>query len=519
MLLATLLFVYVVFVLFVDFGRTYIGYGETDFINFTIPEASRVLAGEPLLSLYHPPFYVLTVAGAKAVLGEWLAAGLAISLISGVISLFVSFTLLQKLAGSPAGWGAVIALLGSVVFMTESTRAATDLLFLALFLLSAWSAVVAMTERSPGAWLACGLFVGLALITRSNALSLLMLFAVPVLFGDRDFKKRAKHIFLMVFGFALPFLGLLLYASYSGSNILPVNNHMNLAMTYYAAGPDRGSVDAAIAVGDRFSGVFDLLLTDPVRIVSTYLYDLYHLISTDILFLIERPLLLLFLPGLFLLLRYHFSRPMALFLCLIGGQVLLVNFKPFEPRYYLFLIPLFGAAIGQTIWWITNISTIERSRKMIVAAIAIMAVGAIAMAALKTYKHTETLEEELAQILPQVDRSLTRSSAVVARKPHYAYHAGKEGLYLPNVASYDELRTYLDAPSLKLPKNFETFVDVSTQADTLYLLYGRNEKNSRPQFRALADPSKAPDWLEPVLISDRPGAWVLYRYRPSKTAS
>ena len=500
------------FVLLLAAGRSYIGYNETDFINFTVPEAQRALDGEPLLSLYHPPLYALIIAGMKAVFGSWLAAGLAVSLLAGVVSLLTSYALFHKLAGPMAAWGAVVALLGSVSFMGESVRAANDTLFLALFLLAAWLAVMALTERSAMPWFCCGLVIGLALLTRSNALPLLLLVFAPVLDADRGVNAALRNIALVVGGIVLTSLAMAGYASISGSNILPINNHLNLAMTYFATGGDRSTIDAALSVAPQFGSLSDLLLADPVRIIKIYLFDLYQLICFDLFYLVERPLFFLFFPGVFLLLGGHFSRPMILVVLLIAAEVLLVNFKPFEIRYYLFLVPLIGAAIGQVSWWLLNVSLPQTTRHVFAAAIALMALSAMTTAALQVYGDTTSKETELAEALPKVEEVLGADAAIVARKPHLAYYAGVEGLYLPDLASLDQLKTYLDQPALDIPEGFESFVDVTTESDDLYLLYGENELKLRPQFSELADPAAAPSWLEPVAVSRVPGAWTLYRY-------
>lgn len=508
---AFMLTLFCAFVLLLGAGRSYVGYNETDFINFTIPEAQRALNGEPLLSLYHPPLYALIIAGMKLVFGSWLAAGLAVSLLSGVVSMLTSYALFRKLAGPAAAWGAAIALLGSVSFMGESVRAANDTLFLALFLIATWLAVNALTERFAASWFFCGLVIGLALLTRSNALPLLLLVFAPVLTTDRGAGAALRPIALVIGGIVLPFLTMGGYALVSGSNILPINNHLNLAMTYFATG-DRTTIDAALTVASRFEGLSDLLFTDPLRIVKIYLFDLYKLICFDLFYLVERPLFFLFLPGVFLLLGCHPSRPMILVVLLIVAEVLLVNFKPFEVRYYLFLVPVIGAAIGQISWWMVNLSLPQTTRYIFTATIALMVLSAMTTAALQIYRSSASQETEIVEVLPKIKDLRGADVAIVARKPHLAYHARVEGLYFPDFASLDQLKDYLDEPAFDIPKGFESFVDVTTEADDLYLFYGRKESTLRPQFSALADPATAPSWLEPVAVSREPGAWTLYRY-------
>ena len=114
-------------------------------------------------------------------------------------------------------------------------------------------------------------------------------------------------------------------------------------MTYFAGG-DRTSAEAMDEVGGRFGGVADVLLHDPVALARTYLYDLFGVLSRGLTKIVEPPLYFLLLPGLLLLMGTRIGAGLIVLLALAGAQLLLVNFKAFQPRFYLFLVPIMGAA-------------------------------------------------------------------------------------------------------------------------------------------------------------------------------
>ena len=62
------------------------------------------------------------------------------------------------------------------------------------------------------------------------------------------------------------------------------------------------------------------------------------------------PLYFLFLPGLLCLIGRRIGAGLTVLLVIAAAQLLLVNFKAFQPRFYLFLVPIMGAAVGEMGW-------------------------------------------------------------------------------------------------------------------------------------------------------------------------
>jgi hypothetical protein len=92
---------------------------------------------------------------------------------------------------------------------------------------------------------------------------------------------------------------------------------------------------------------------------------------------------------------------------------------------------------------------------------------------------------------------------VVARKPNLSFYTNAEWLFMPNLASLEEL---------------DAFLQIEGSGRPLYLLYGQMEQRYREQYADLLVPSRAPSWLEPVAQSRPSGGWVLYRYQDTAGA-
>jgi 4-amino-4-deoxy-L-arabinose transferase-like glycosyltransferase len=478
-------------------GRTYFDYGtETDYVGSFVPEAERVLASLPLTLEWHPPLYPLLLAPAQMAMGNWLVTGVAISYVSAIAAIVCSFLFFRRIAGRGAGWGALLGLAGSGVFIEYAASASSDMLFLALFLASYLLALLAIEIRHPLLWLVAGLLAGLALLARSNAITLVLLGAAPLL-CQAPARQKAGFLLLSLLGLALPALAWAFFAAESGAPFMPSGNHVNLAMTYFAEGADRVSYYARLQVLGRFESVQDVLLHDPARIARIYLADLVRLLHAGLPMLLEAPLNLLFAPGLVFLLLRRWNRVVAFFLAVTLAQVLLVNMKAFEPRLYLFLVPFFGASIAEIFIWLLRAAPQGSGRHAVLALLILGAAGAVGTALARAHGKLERGRDELADAVPKAQRLLDGDAAMLARKPHLPFYAGARQIHFPDVGSLRELRAAVAAETAKGP---------------LYLFFGSQERSSWPWLEALATPARAPGWLQPIAISERPGAWALYRY-------
>ena len=495
--LMAILALYVVLVSAMGSGRPYLGYHETDYLLFFVPDATRLLAGQPLHSPFHPPLYPMVIAASYALLGDWLAAALVVSFVSGLAALVASYLLCLRLGGHPAAFGAVLTLLGSGVFIEEAARASGDALFLALFMGSCLLAIEAWTARSRLLWWACGVTIGLELVTRSSAPPLLLL-ATLALVSSTPLRARLADCGCLLAGAAVPVVALLAYGAATGSTVFPTNNHLSLATSFFHVGDDHSSLDTALQAAARFGNMTEVLVYDPAGLAATYLDRIYELLAINLARLVEPPLYFMLLPGAFFLLGRRWNCAFLVIILVLSAEVLLVNLKPFHARYYLFLVPFLGAAIGHACREILRADWPASVRTTFAALLVLMFVVATGLATAKPYRFARNQMAELAELVPLARRQINPGSAVVARKPHLAFHSGAEAVFLPDFETVDRLREFLRLTAAERPA---------------YLLYGQAERRWRPQYRALETADRVPDWLEVVAHSDAPGRWVLYRYR------
>ncbi|RMF69752.1 MAG: hypothetical protein D6743_01365, partial [Calditrichaeota bacterium] len=102
-----------------SFRREVFNYGtETDFLGGFVPEARRFLSGTPLQIEFHPPLYPILLALVYLPVGDWLQAGLWISLFSALAVLLFAYAFFRRSFGQTSAAGAVLALGLSVAFLS-----------------------------------------------------------------------------------------------------------------------------------------------------------------------------------------------------------------------------------------------------------------------------------------------------------------------------------------------------------------------------------------------------------------
>lgn len=483
-----------VFLAVLAVGRVYFTFGvETDYLGLLIPEAERVLEQRPLLVQYHPPLYPLVMALGWVVVANWWIIGILISLAAAAATAMASFLLFRTLDGSHTAWGALLGGVVSMPFIQYAVTASSHLFFVALFYGSCALAVWAFERDDIVAWLVAGVVIGLTLLSRANALSLLLLALAPL---AAPANRRARGLASIAGGIALPLAAWAAFASATGSPFIPGGSHLNLAATYFS---ERASGEDLYLMADRFESLWDVLTYDPLHILVTYILDLYDNVRyvTWSRSVIAYPLNLLVLPGLLLLLASG-KRKLSLFLWIvILPQLLLVNFKQFQGQYFLFLVPLFGAALGRCAHLLVNRSRSTAAKWLVASTLAVLALGGGREAALAGYTKLHAEDEELRAAIQAVENARPRCEVLYVRKPHLPFYTGCSGTMFPQVESLQEL--------------LRSIRDTSGSTG-VYVYYGSAERRLRPQFSILGNPSAAPSWLHLVAAGDEPD-WVLYRYR------
>lgn len=508
-LLSAVIIFWVMVTAYISLNRSYFGFGtETDFLGGFIDEAQRLLLGEPLSLAFHPPFYAGVLALFQFFLDDWFLSGRVISLVSYSLSLISSFFFFRLLCGNAAGWGALLALITSSVFTYCATLATTDVFFYALYSCTLWVALIAYRTNSLRYWAICGVMISIVMLSRSNGFTLLSLVLLPWI-ACAQLQNKVRMSFALIAGVLFPLLLWAGIANYRNSPFMPEGNYINLALTYFPPGTDRLGGDARIVVESQFHSLWQVLAHDPMHMLTTYLIDLKTLIK-NLLFsekLVSFPMYLFLIPGVILLLR-KFDRVVYFYLLIITlSQLLLINLKFFEARYYIFLVPLYGVALVVclekllTIVKINILPNIENASKTVILAMLLMAIPAF-LTTKYVCQESEWADLALNESIVRTAGKLPDNSWIVSRKPHMAFYNSGKAVFFPNVETYSELLAVL----AKLP-----------ESAPVYVYYGDMEKITRPQFEELiSGNSDQASWLTPIMLSREPNQWALYEFTRPK---
>lgn len=207
--------------------RSYFGFGtETDYLGAFLPEAQRVIAGEPLLLEFHPPLYSMCLALVQTLTQDWLRTGLLVSLVASAVALITNFLFFYRLLGVYAGWGAILGLITSDEFLKYSAYATSDVFFLALYSSAFLLSLLAAKKKLAYLWILCGLAVGCILLTRTNGITCLLIAALPWWSGS-SFRQKRNDFLCFLLGLLIPLLSWVSYASFSGSQLTPAGTYAN----------------------------------------------------------------------------------------------------------------------------------------------------------------------------------------------------------------------------------------------------------------------------------------------------
>ena len=478
-------------------SRGYPGYGtESDLLGGFIPEAERFRQGAPLVMDFQPPLYPFLLFLGRIVISDWFQVGLVLSWVTALLTIWIGYLFFRELFSPAAGVGSAVALATSGTFLAFAVQATSDVPFLFFYTATLWAAWRISTGSRPFWWAAAtGALIGLSLLFRVNGLPLTLLVLAPWVASGTP-GARWRWTGALLGGWAAVFLVWGSYAGVTGSPLYPTDNYANLAMTYYGEG-DRLSVEDRLEMEERFSSTLEVLTHDPVTVARRYAGDLLN--TTRVLFTSDRltafPLGVLALPGVLLLVLLRPSPFQLLFLVLTVGHVLLLNLKTFEPRYYLFMIPLLGAGAGVLVHEGARI--LRRPHRWVAGAVLLgLLLTGFHASVRGSYRDLVRYDEELSEAIPATRALIGADAIVVARKRHIPHHAGATRWFLPPVESVEELLEAMAAEGFR---------------DPVYLYFGQTEWGLRPGLRDLRTPEKAPAELE-LLIRGSKSPWTLYRY-------
>ncbi len=485
--------------------RTHFGYGtETDYVGSMVSEARRLLAGQPLLSEFHPPGYILTMALAYLFSGDWFVAGKAISVVSAIVALAAAWGLFRVIATPLVAFGAVIGLLSSSVFLEYAMQATSDICFLALYYLTFLFAALALVRNITWLWIVVGALVIVATMTRTNGITLLLLVAMPFFLEERA--ERLRAFGCAVAGVALAAAAFYGFAQVTGSNLMPKGTYHNIALTYFT--DERVAWEGMVEARSRFNSLTEVLTHDPVALAKGYARDLFDVTLRQVPTISGMVLALFFLPGLLFGLGGRNGRLFAAFFAISLAQLLLVNLKAYEPRYHLYLAPWIGAgamiclaSLSEWRGWYPRLRV-----PFLLGSCAIVLLGFLAAWGDARRFAAQGGNPELARVLPEIQPFLASNDVIISRKAqHLSYYTGAVPVWLSDIGTEEELLATLHAARLEVGVG-----------GSVYLFYGQTERRLRPEVGNLVLRAPHYPWLKPVAGEMGKGAWSLFRYLPEE---
>jgi hypothetical protein len=484
-------------------NRTHFTFGtETDYLAGFIKEAQRIATGEPLRMSFHPPVYPFAVATVQKLTLDWFTTGLLISWSASVVVLITVYLIFTTVGNPVLACGSVIALLTSPVYLSYSALATSDLFFLALYAVTFLSVLLAIRSRFTWLWGMAGIFLGLTVLTRTNGLTIILLLGIPWL-QPLALRVRTKHFFWLVVPFILLLMIWVVVALRTGSPYWPTDTYANLALTYFSDGPNRISGEGRKIVEQQFGSLWHVLAHDPAHLAQTYVWDAIQLarrVFTSNQLLIW-PMNILSLAGMILLIGVNRNRNQVVYYLVLvtAAQLIVINLKAFDARFYLFFLPILGACAAYCL----NIFATHLRRFRLIQCFAFALVSLLVLVEFrgsvrKARASIHASDAELGGVIATVKDLIERKSIIVARKPHVPFYMGGQHVGFPDVDSFQALKAEI----------------MSQIKEPAYLYYGKLERSRRPQFDQLQTPDASPPWLKAVAQGSIPQNWVLYRIIP-----
>lgn len=475
--------------------RTFPGTGaEADFVGPFASDADRLVAHEPMRLDYHPPGYPMALVLAESLAGDRFRGALWVSGLSALIVVCAGSLVFRRMVSPLAAWGAVAACACSTAFLGNASLATSDMPFAALVTLTLALLVAAMRSGRLALWALAGAAAAAASLFRSNGIACALVVLAPVL-APHAATPRRRCIAAALGGFVAPWLVWIAWATATGSPALPVSNYVSLAVAGYGS---KGTAEEFLAIRGDFEGIADVLTYDPLRFARTVAGRLLRLPWNLLTSLGWSVISLLAVPGAFVLLWRHRSRPLAAYLAVVAANLGVMGLHPYFDRFNVAFLPLLGAmaALAFAVA-IRGIHTHAARVAVVLSASASLAVvgwsgHVVAMS------HVETpMQDELAEAVPALRTHVESGALLFARKPFLGFGEDVERRYLPDVTTVGELRRVIEAQRRRSSR-------------PAYLFVGRAERERRPELIADLQACEPVAWLEPVARGSAT-RWTLYR--------
>jgi len=465
---------------------------ETDFYWAYAPDAQRIMNGEMPQEPGVGPLYAMLLVLVNFVTGDWFASGKMISIFSTVLCGWFTFKTIGNLFSPKIGFFTLILWYATVA--SWALIASTDMFFAAL--VSAAIYFLFRSENFTHTNLALSaVFMGLAFLTRHNAVVLPIVVAFAILFLNPEawnWKARVRGTGLFAIVFFAVYAPWMIVQSFASGTPVRSDSYLIIASHFYGQPGIVASEDMRIAA-KKFDSLSSVIFYDLAYFIRHYVTNIYRHFYDILIKSLKFPAFLFVGAGAVLLLPKLNKRQLTFFL-FPALSFLLLCLVHYEPRYYLYIISFF---VLFAVYFLFSDSLKAHSRNVQIARVTafIITVGFLTLFSAREIKACINDEpRELLTIAERLRDMTSENESIIARKPHIGFLTGLETKYFPQAQSVSELLAF------------------AKQEQVDYLFYGEMESAMRPELRALLEPEKMPAAFEAILIWHEPEI-VVYRLR------
>lgn len=479
---------------------------ETDFYQYYAPDADRLMAGRLPQNPFNGPGYPAMLAFVHPLTGDHFVSGKWLALAAAGVSALAAARLFGRLLGLATVLPGLLFVLTSADFARFSIQATSDMPFLALALLAILAAAGGPDRPWARATVAGGL-TGLTWLVRYNGLFLVpscllgLVAAGPAGRGRRHPAIRAAAYLACALAVVSPWL--VVNHRLHGSPVHSLN-YLNVAAAAYGFPPDQ---DGTRHLAGVFRSPGEVLRHDPTRFVTHYVRNVIGTVANTLGSpLAVLPLGLLAVAGTVRIIRARWSAPAIVLPVSSALFILLMAFTHWESRYFLYVGVCYA---GLAAYAVAGASEWAAARWPERPGRAQLAVAGLALAVLAPalvrgpLRMRELLQHEPVELIPasvELRRVVGPAERMMARKPHLPYLAGREWVFLPDVATPEALRAALCREAAGL------------------LVHDNPTRSLRPGLAPLDDRAVAIPWLRRVYESPD-AALLVFEVRRDRVCS
>jgi len=497
-----------VVLLAIAFGPHRVGdvFTETDFYGSYGLGARALQAGHFDPSRYGVvgPVHEVALALAGFVVRDLFLAAELLSVASAVAALLLWHRIARARAGALPALLAVAFLACNAQFLRYGYAVTTDALALAV---QAGALALLLTgEATARRVFAAGALAGLAFLTRYNTVALLPAGALALLLGwaDAPSGRRWRGAALFTAGFLAPVLPWLAISLASGSHFA-FQLHHNIAYDVFARAKGIPWDTYQRELQPQFPTAWSVLARDPAAVIARMAFNVGDHLRLDVGKLVGAPVALAALAGLAL--AWWDGTLARLRAVLLAGALLFLALVPafHNERWSLATLPVW-ALLAATAFGSPKLALAldpggapgpagpRRLWLKALLALAPLLLSARASVAVQA-RVFDQLPVEVLEVARAAKPLIAPGERVMARKPHFAWHAGLEPVAFPYVDSLSQLAA------------------VAREGRVRWLYFSWPEAEMRPDFSYLLDTSAVVPGLTVRAVTTRWPA-VLYEIGP-----